>query len=252
MVMNEDVVLDFIVSYQSNNDAQEDSNLWQCCRWGHVGTERFHQAMKDQQIPGTELAAALKQRLEHIEPWGGAIAAPLPMVDRRMRPCSMTNAQSVLDIDMCFHYGSKDEWDVAECLRSETLRVGDFVCRLLVYPRGTQQISNNPDCLSAFLEAVPQSHWPREWKFDPIKYTIWCYPWMSGMSASQKSDTWSFCLTRPEDGRPGLDRGWHDFMTHRVVNSCLSPEGFLMLRASLHKRSLPACVFKSDGVQTVT
>mmetsp|Transcript_117711 Transcript_117711/g.327807 ORF Transcript_117711/g.327807 Transcript_117711/m.327807 type:complete len:451 (-) Transcript_117711:56-1408(-) len=241
MVMSEDEVVEFVSEYCHASEFCERFAVvvWDCVRWEHIGAAKFDQLLSSQQcqLPRNVMEAALRRRVRRF-----ALAAPAVLPKPRVMRPPRAGSPSALDIDLCFQY--YPDLDANTKLRSEPLQIGDFVCRLLVFPRGTPAARHeHPNgVVSAFLEAVPQGHWPNAWKFKPIKYHLTCFPWSMGAATVQKHDSFSFCKTR-EDGEEGLDRGWHDFLTVDEMYDQMSPDGLLMIRGSLKHGTLSSCFF---------
>lgn len=223
-------------------DCVEDNDiLWQRVRWAHLSAEKFVQALASgQQLLRPEVALhALTARAARLDLGGAeAFAALGPQIGlvpprRPILPPGVP-APTSTEIDFCFHYARADQYNCGEPLRSQPKRIGDVVLRVLVFPAGTDT-GVARGSLSVFLEAVPQSHWPRDWEFANIRYAIACIRWPTGSgetwAAKRKSDLWTFNANR-------LDRGWHNFLAPGEIHRYLGPDGFVCLRVSLEHECL--------------
>lgn len=243
-VASEDDVGDFMVAYTkqqcSASDLSRINDLWRCVRWSHLGVKKFNDLVTVAQglLSSEILVEAYTCRLRDRELQSNSPGMPsrrtLQTLKKRIvRPPEIPPPSST-DIDFCIYFGDSDRFALGQSLRSEPLWVGDLVLRVLVFPCGTNTGVAHGS-LSVFLEAVPQSHWPPDWEFSQIKYSIVCYRWPAPNAdrrpLKRKVDTWTFRSSK-------LDRGWHDFLQPSEVKKFVSPSGFLLIRGSIEASCL--------------
>lgn len=256
-VAAEDVVFDFLVARfeeapqldaegavakaSPGSCCEEDDALWQRVRWQYLSAAKFAEALSlSPRLLRPEMALhALATRLAHLDVGAnealllGGPKLSLPPPRQPILPAGMPPPGST-EVDFYFHYTHPEQFACGEAIRSQPKQIGDLVLRVLVFPSGTDT-GVARGSLSVFLEAVPQTHWPSDWEFVNIRYSIQCVRWPSWhgetWAAKRKSVLWTFKPSR-------LDRGWHDFLAPGEVQRYLGPDGFVCIRGSLDAECL--------------
>lgn len=257
-ISSEDVVFDFVMQYveaaRDRGNKLQDCDLielWKCVRWQYIGSAKFTDFMetgKSSLLSPDALIQAFAARMEELEPEAGykAERGAGKLLKRTVRPDDIPPPCST-DIDFCIHFGNSERFALGQPLRSEPTKIGDLVLRVLVFPCGTKT-GVARGSLSVFLEAVPQPHWPSDWEFAQIKYSIVCFRWPGSQGerrlGKRKTDTWTFRATK-------LDRGWHDFLQPGEVQKYLSDHGFLLLRGSIEASCLTRTFLSNNELGAV-
>lgn len=263
----EDTVFDFVLSHMelcsdadswSEQAARKDSAaLWDTVRWAHLSIMKFAEVgqVDSRLLPPNVLSSAYASRIEQREisvDCAGQERLDRALTQRRMkrrtvRPPDIPLPAST-DIDFCIFFGHAERFRLGQALRSDPLQIGDLVVRVLVFPCGTNTGVAHGS-LSIFLEAVPQPHWPPDWEFTQIRYSMVCYRWpvQNGDRRTEKKkvDTWTFRASK-------LDRGWHDFLQANEVQKYLSPYGFLLFRGSIDVSCLARTFLTTSEPSAVT
>eukprot|EP00916_Digyalum_oweni_P027035 GHVL01044377.1.p1 GENE.GHVL01044377.1~~GHVL01044377.1.p1 ORF type:complete len:3367 (-),score=547.99 GHVL01044377.1:3942-14042(-) len=164
------------------------------------------------------------------------------MTGRRRRPCGEDDLPEVGKDELEFVI--RDYWKCssgAALHSTDTKQVGDFVFGLLIYPRGkTGDHPGDAKHLGAFLEVIPQPHWPPAWCFPSTKFSISLINTKDPSKSVVKDDVFTFS--------PGwMSLGWYQFMS---LSSVTRMDGFVTSNGSiiLRARACPPFPYVTSGV----
>ena len=92
----------------------------------------------------------------------------------------------------------------------------------------------------AYVELVPQAHWPENWEFQDVEFTMECVPWKSDEAVVElcrlRKQSFRTTFSSGSQRGPG-DQGWSELLTSEEgaekLGDILSPEGYLLIRAEV-------------------
>jgi len=160
---------------------------------------------------------------------------PCGLVLRGRNPVRPDHAPPLLPYQVeKFVYFAPGNWERGRIIVSNMVDSGLLRFRLRLFPGGDLEfdIPQGTWAVSAFVDLVPQVHWPETWEFKDVQYSIKCVPWQgNGQLEFKKQDTFTF------KSAGAYNRGWKWFLTSAEVgsqlNELLSPEGYLLIRAEV-------------------
>lgn len=135
-----------------------------------------------------------------------------------------------------FFYFCPGNWRQKECIHSNPGSAGPLSFRLKVYPCGDEgvDVSDGEWVVSAFLEVLPCEHWPDNWEFRKVEYSITCVAWQDPGGQGELNIVQRDAFDFKADCR---DRGWPIFLSSQhdgeSLSHLLSPQGYLLIQAQV-------------------